>query len=663
MNLTKEDISQRILDPGVVVLAFALWAVVIYYAYTFNIPEKQYGVLFLGGALSVYVLDQAKDSVEVGDWIDTLLLVVSGAVIVYTTAYMTLNFDTLIQQYGYALTHEYWMAGAILTVMIYLTWREYGLNFFLVAIIGIGYGLFGDIVPGVLGHAPIPLRRLLRELVINYEGIYGNLTRLVARWISLFLLFSGLMRGFGAFEYILQLAMKSNRYISSGVAQSAVLASAIIGMVNGSQTANAGITGSITIPTMTDYNIEEETAAAIESVASTSGQVLPPVMGTGAFIMASLLGVAYVEIIIATLIPTTILVLCIAVAVHYTSLGQDVDPDARIEDILDYKKTREEMLLDTVKFGVPFATLIYTLGIAQFTIIYAGLLTVVTMLITGFGIPLVENILTDRGNVLNGIWTAVDQTIDGLRFGAVTAAPIIIVLAIINAVVDVLLITGIPSKLSLMLLDLSGGVPAIAFALAMLIGLILGLGMPTAAAYLIVALVISPTLISQFGVPPLAAHFFAFYTAILAGLTPPVAPTVAVAAGIANADFFKACFEAFKISAALFVLPFTFVYNPEILTNPFSIGALTVGVLVLGGALVITYGLNHYTVVGRVTDSTTRPKRVVYFLLPLIYFLLGAIAMIYPDMLFQLAVLSTAGVFVFLTRITINEENPTVQYP
>jgi TRAP transporter 4TM/12TM fusion protein len=574
---------------------------------------------------------------------------------------MTLNFDTLIQQYGYALSHEYWMAGAILSVMIYLTWREYGLNFFLVAVIGIGYGLFGDVIPGALGHAPIPLRRLLRELVINYEGIYGNLTRLVARWISLFLLFSGLMRGYGAFEYILQLALKSNRFISSGVAQSAVLASAIIGMVNGSQTANAGITGSITIPTMTDYDIRGESAAAIEAVASTSGQVLPPIMGTGAFIMASLLGVAYVNIIIAILIPTVILVVSIAIAVHFTSLGQDVDPNAKVEDILEQKKTRTEMLLDTFKFGVPFAALIYTLGIAQFTVVYAGLITVVTMLITGFGVPLVKNTLVNRKNVITGLRTAFSQTIDGVRFGAVTAAPIIIVLAIINAVVDVLLITGIPSKLSLMLLDLAGGVAAIAFVLSMVIGLILGLGMPTAAAYLIVALVIAPTLISQFGVNPLAAHFFAFYTAILAGVTPPVAPTVAVAAGIANADFFRACFEAFKISASLFVLPFTFVYNPVILTDPFSLEALSVGILVLGGALVITYALNHYTTTGRLTESTTRLKQIPYLLLPLVYFLLGAIAMIYPNRMFQLAVLAAAGGLVFLTRINSGSVMPNAE--
>jgi TRAP-type uncharacterized transport system fused permease subunit len=211
------------------------------------------------------------------------------------------------------------------------------------------------------------------------------------------------------------------------------------------------------------------------------------------------------------------------------------------------------------------------------------------------------------------------------------------------------------------LLGLSGGVAATAFALSMLIGLILGLGMPTAAAYLIVALVIAPTLISEFGVNPLAAHFFAFYTAILAGVTPPVAPTVAVAAGIANADFFEACFEAFKISAALFVLPFTFVYNPVILTNPFSLEALSVGVLVLGGSLVITYGLNHYTTVGRVTESTTRLKQAAYTLLPLVYFLLGAFVMIYPNRMFQLAVLVAAGVLVFLTRITVGDEVPNVQ--
>jgi len=343
---------------------------------------------------------------------------------------------------------------------------------------------------------------------VSVDGFYGFLTRLVAAWIALFLLYAGLLKAYGAFDLILRLAVRSAKYVDSGIAQTAVVASAVIGSVNGSQTANAGMTGSFTIPLMKENGIKPETAGGIEAVASTSGQVLPPVMGAGAFIMASLItGITYVDVIIAGLIPAAILVVSITIAVHYVAAPQIENPE--MDGLIGEAMDRRTMVLESVKYGVPLLILIYILGVLQYTVMTAALYTAVSMIAFGIGIPQIQATLDGESNT-EALFGTLEQTIDGFREGVIVVAPVTIILAAINGVVDILMATGVPTAISLTLLDLSGGIPIIAFVLAMIICIILGLGMPTTAAYTVVALLVAPTLISQFLVPELAAHFFVF---------------------------------------------------------------------------------------------------------------------------------------------------------
>lgn len=621
--------------------SLGFWAVVIAYALTQRMPRAQFGIAFLGSITSVYVLDDVLIALEEDDRRELLSLVPTGLVVLVTAGYMFFNFETLYSvRVGYALGYEYVLAGAFTLAMLYLTYREFGRVFLGILVLAILYGLFGSVVPGVLGHGGITPTRLLRILVIEIDGFFGTLTRLVGAWLALFLLYAGLLQAYGGFDLMIRLAIRSSRYVRSGVAQSAVLASMVIGSINGSTAANTAMTGSFTIPLMKKNGMRSDTSGAIESVASTVGQVLPPVMGAGAFIMASLLGTEYATVVIAGTLPALIMVGAIGVAVHYSSIAQVTDADVDVAEFVDTQKTIRDIAIDGVKFLVPFVVLVYTLGIAQYTVISAALYTAAAMVFTGVVVPVVR-----AGFGVEPVGVAarrtVVQTVEGARFGALSLAGIAIIIAAINGVVTILLTTGVPSAISLALIDISGGVMLVAVVLAMVISIILGLGMPTAAAYLIVALLIAPTLSGEFGVPKIAAHFFVFYCSILAAITPPIATSVAVATGISEGDFWQTSVEAIKIALPLFVLPFAFIYNPELVAGGLSVQTVLSAGLVFVGAVGLTHGVNYvHRPFGlpRTADPGLRSLFVVA----------GIVAMVYPGFALRagVAALVVAGLVV-----------------
>lgn len=659
-----EHISMRNI---LIALSVGFWGLIIIYAHTQALFEAQahYGIVFLGGILLLYIftelmdmagggrdhlIDDLKRAYGPGNRIHGILLTISAIIILITVTYMSVNFESLyIERPGRAYSQEYTMAVAFTLTMIYLTWRAFGVTFLAVVVIGIGYGYFGWIMPGVLSHAGLPVERILRIIVISVSGFFGFLNQLTATWIALFLLYAGLLKTYGAFDLILRFALKSMYYVGSGIAQVAVVSSTIIGSINGSQTANAGMTGSFTIPLMKENGMRSETAAGIESTASTAGQVLPPVMGAGAFIMASLIqGISYVDVLIAGLLPAAILVVSIVVAVHYVATPQltGVDPDSitQNQEII----SRGEFTAQAVKFGLPFLLLIYFLGIVQTTVMTAALYTAVAMIITGTVIPLIQSIigLTEESaqqSILRTLW----ETIDGGRQGVIVLAPVAIILAAINAVVDILTTTGVPGGITLALIDLSGGELAIAAVLAMVICIILGLGMPVTASYTVVALLVAPTFINQFFLPDLAAHFFVFYAAILSSVTPPIATACAVACGIAKSDFWETCYEAIKISAPLFVLPFTFVFHPEIVSAQLDSVTMITALFALCGSLAIIHGINYQFTF---SNPITFGARFAFFIS-------GVFTMVYPARTIQVVALGILAIM-YLLQIVFGRPIP-----
>ena len=646
-------------------LSLVLWLGVIAFAYTRAVPQSQYGMAFLGAALGLYVftelmdlagggrgplLEDLKQAFSPENRLHAVALTISAVIVVVWAFYSTLYWEAIyVDRPGIAFTHEYVLAALFWIAMTYLTWRSFGMTFVVVLLGGLFFGYYGQLFPGVLNHAGFPMERLLRITAIGPTGFFGFLTQLVASWIALFLLYAGMLKTYGAFDLILRLALRSMNIVSSGVAQVAVLSSTIIGSINGSQTANAGMTGAFTIPLMKRNGIHSDTAAGIESTASTAGQVLPPVMGAGAFIMASLVvGITYIDVLVAGLIPAAILVISIVIAVHYVASPQlaDADPDNAIGAL--EPMPRVTFIGEAIKFGIPFLVLVYLLGIVQVTVMTAALYTVIAMAITGITFPLLQSFHantteTPTESLKRTGW----ETVDGAKEGVYVLAPVTIILAAINGVVDILTTSGVPGAISLALMDLSGGELAVAAVLAMIICIILGLGMPVTASYTVVALLVAPTFINQFFLPDLAAHFFVFYAAILSSVTPPIATACAVACGIARTDFWKTCYEAIKISAPLFVLPFAFVFHPEIVSAEINAITLVTSVFALVGSVAIIHGINYPFSFSTPVNAVARVA----------FFTSGVGTMVHPSRTVQIAGLASVIVLAVL-QVVFGDPNP-----
>jgi TRAP transporter 4TM/12TM fusion protein len=573
----------------------------------------------------IYITDEIISSLRDGKRLTATTLAILGAITAVSTVYLLMEYLDLIRtRVGYAYTHEYVLAIGMTIVIGYITYRKYGLAFFLVFTGAIIYGLTGQHVPGVFGHSGFSYERLLQILVTDIRGFYGSLTQIIAAWVALFLLYAGLLRGYNAFDLIIRIAFYAATFVKSGVAQSAVIASMIIGSVNGSAAANAAMTGSFTIPMMKKSGMQKDSAAGIEAVASSGGQMLPPVMGAAAFVMASLLGMTYWDVMIRGVVPAIIFLISVGIAVHYTAVGQIQTGSLDVTKHVGVMKSKQQLVWEGLRFFIPLTLLVFILGYLRWTVVTAALYTVFAMILTGITFPVIETIVWKNETVRKTLRTQFKNTLSGFVYGAEILAPIAIIVATINAVVDISQATGVPASLTLALLDLSGGVMLIAILLAMLICIFLGLGMPTVAAYTIVAILVAPTLTQLFSIPELAVHYFVFYAAVLSGLTPPIAIAVVVASGVAGSNFWRTSAEALKIAAPLYVLPIAFIYNPELIVGDISIPTLASVLLTIAGAGTIVHGLNY---TGQMLQFGTVSDKFVR----LIFVSLGIVAMTHPE--------------------------------
>ena len=636
---TSDKSGLDIANDVVTGLAILTWIWILYFALTQGIQRILFTITFIGSVTLVYLGNELIEAYEDDSILELITLSLSAVITIGTTAYLIAFYNTLLRvRVGTALPREYAIAIAFFLVILYLSYRAYGLTFLAVIVGVLLYGLYGNHAPGILRHAGFSVERMMSIMILDFQGVYGSISRIIATWVALFLLYAGLMRGFGAFDLIMRIGLKAASYVKSGVALSAVTSSIIIGSITGSQAANTAITGSFTIPLMKETGMESGTAGGIESVASTGGQIMPPIMGAAAFVMASLLGITYLDVIVAGIVPALIFYGSVTFAVHYKGVGQlggqgvEIDVESQFEE----KMTQREFIIQCFRFGIPFALLIYILGVLQYTVLTAALYTIVAMFVTGFTFPLIQSWLADE-SLWSEFVSLLGDAANGFREGAMILAPIAIIIAAINGVVDVFEASGIPGVLSLALLDLSGGVMINAVILAFVISIVLGMGMPTVAAYVIVAALIAPALVQQFFVPDLAAHFFVLYAAILSGLTPPIAIAVVVATGIAESNFWKTTHEALKISAPIYVLPFAFVYNPELVTGGFGLGTLFSGLVALAGALGIAHGLNYY-------GKYFHESPFVKFPIKAVFFVLGVLAMVYPGMTVRLGCVAAIAV-------------------
>lgn len=443
-------------------------------------------------------------------------------------------------------TSDAWPALAGLAVFLELCRRLWGWGLFGVGAFGVVYLLWGQGLPGIMAHAGFSLTEVAEALWYNTnKGVFGSITNIVLSTVFIFIIFGVLLEGTGSGDTLLKFAFLATRRTRGGPAHAAILASSMFGTMSGSTVANIVGTGTFTIPMIKKRGFSPTFAAGIEATASSGGQIMPPIMGAAALVMADLTGVGYLSIIVAALFPALF---------YYFSLFSAVTVEARRQGIevqpltIDDKITRVD-LINSVLFVGPILTVIGSL-IAGTSTSAAGFNAVVVLLALSVVNPDV------RRDPLR-IWRSFLK-------GARSGATLLIAIAAIGILVGSLDSTGLGLKLANVIAEIRGESLFSALLVAMAGALVLGMGMPTLPAYLIIILVMGPA-IQALGVSMLTAHMFVFYYGVASSLTPPVAIAAYAAAPIAGANPLMTAFMSFRLGMAKFIIPFVFAYYPSIL--------------------------------------------------------------------------------------------------
>tara|TARA_B100002003_G_scaffold90954_1_gene84929 strand:- start:120 stop:2048 length:1929 start_codon:yes stop_codon:yes gene_type:complete len=433
-----------------------------------------------------------------------------------------------------------------LIVIVELTRRVWGWTLFVVSLLSLIYILWGQDLPGVLRHSGFSYEQLAENLWFNLnKGIFGSITNIVINVVLIFVLFGVMLESTGAGQTLLKYAFRLTQKTRGGPAHAAIIASGLFGTMSGSPVANIVGTGTFTIPIIKKRGFSPEFSAGVEATASCGGQIMPPIMGAAALVMADLAGIPYLFLITAALIPALFYYISLFLGVTVEARKQGIEP---ITDLEAYKITPQDRL-NAIMFVAPILSVIIGL-VMGFSPAMAGFFALVVLLLCSIVNPEV------RKNPA--------RLLRGLISGGVNAAELMISVAAIEIVVGVMDTTGLGLKFAGMVENIGNQQLFLSLFVAMTGALILGMGMPTLPAYLIIVLIMGPA-IKLLGLSTLVVHLFVFYYGVASSLTPPVAIAAYVAAPIAGANPIMTALMALRIGAAKFIIPFAFAYYPTLL--------------------------------------------------------------------------------------------------
>ncbi|WP_370303166.1 TRAP transporter permease [Pseudooceanicola sp.] len=485
------------------------------------------------------------------------------------------DYDRILNRIEYVdrLTALDQLMGVLLIVLIVeASRRVIGWAMALVVLIAIAYAFAGPWLPGGLSHRGLSWQTFLDQQVMTMNGVFTTPIAVSATYVVIFIMFGAFLVKTGMGETIIKMAQAFAGHTKGGPAKVAIISSAFFGSINGSSVANVVSTGSFTIPLMRGIGYRPHFAAAVETVASVGGQFTPPVMGAAAFIMVEITGIGYGTILLAATIPALLYFAAVLVAVHLEA--------GRLElPVLEKKSWAEtgRIMIDMIPFLVPVTVLIYLLMNGS-SPIKAGFWALVSLFVTAM--------------LRKSTRLSLKDILEALEIGARNAALIAVTCAAAGVVIGVVNGLGVGVKFASTILSFSQGVPLLALALVMLASIILGMGLPTSAAYVIVASVAAPPLV-ELGMSQLAAHMFVLFFACLSSMTPPVAIASYAAAGLAGADPSRTGFTAVRIGLAGFLIPYLFVLSPPLLMDGDALQialAVTTGLFGVGALAVATIG-------------------------------------------------------------------------
>ncbi|WP_071431933.1 TRAP transporter permease [Angelakisella massiliensis] len=515
------------------------------------------------------------------DWLCILLTVVSGA-------YVILNYDTyvVIMQTG-KLTTGLYVFGLIVTLLVIeATRRCLGWILPIISLITVAYALFGGNLPGILGHRGYSFQRVVTT-IFSDQGVLGTAIGVSASNVFLFLLFAAFLSVSGADKIFQDIAIALTGKKRGGPAKMAVVASCLFGSISGSAVANVVSTGAFTIPLMKRQGYQKRFAGAVEAVASTGGQIMPPIMGAAAFVLADISGTPYGTVCLAALLPALMYYLTLFKMVDLESVkyGLQGVPEEELPNL-------KESVAKGFKLFIPLAILLFLLLVVQTTPMLAAIYAMIAIIVCGF---------LDKNDRLT-----FQNIIDGFVEGGKSLPSVVAACACAGIVTGMFALTGLGLKFSDFIVSMGGSSIILSLLLSMIVCVILGMGLPTTASYIICATAIAPALV-KIGVMPLAAHLFLLYFACISAITPPVAVASYAAAGLAEENPMKVGFTAVKLGIAGFVLPFVFTLNTDYLHMSFDVLTLFTWV----SAFVVCYAA-ACAIQGYVEQKITIFERIGY---------------------------------------------------
>lgn len=577
-----ETLSRFVLRWGKILLS----GFIVYDAFYPMAPLEERGLFLLGLFFLVFFHQITRTNRRAGKGAYALLLLLS--LIVF--GYVILSYNGIEIRSGLVLPGEIVLAVLAVVIILESTRRVVGWPLAALAVFFLAYAVFGEYLPRFLGgYGGFDIRRMTTFLYLSDNGIFGVVTYVLFKYVFLFVMFGKLLEASGAMSYIIDLCRRLVGRFTGGPAMVAVVSSGFMGSISGSAVANVMVTGSVTIPLMKKVGFEPQMAGAVEAAASTGGQFMPPVMGAAAFLIAQFLGISYLAVVKAAVIPAVLYYFGVLAAVYVYSArsglkGLDPADLPRLRKIV----VRPEGLV----FWLSVLSLIYFL-VKGFSPIRAALYAMAVGVLVSWVKPA-------QGLGVKKVLKAMEETAGDFLMIGVAGACVGIIMA-------VLLMTGLAMRFSFIVIGLAGGSLLIALFLTMIASIVLGMGLPTSIAYIVLAMTSAPALI-QLGVLPLAAHFFIFYTGMMAMVTPPVALAAYAGATLAGADFWRTGVRATILALPANLIAFAFVYDPAFLGvgSPFHILRVS-----LTAALGV--GFLSFALIGRVKNSREIVGRVLAF--------------------------------------------------
>ena len=552
------------------ILAICFVAFHLYTAAFGTMPGIAQKSIHLGFLLVIFYINAMVDSEK--RW-EQIFLGIMALFALGGCAYITILDENLQLRAGIVYASDILFAILLIIASFEACRRKMGNPLVIITLVFVAYAFLGKYIPGFLNQPGMTLKKFTSLVYLTTDGIFGSPLYASASYVVLFVLLGAIMSVSGIGDYMTNLATSLFGHMRGGPAKVAVVASGFFGSISGSPTANVIGTGTFTIPMMKKNGFEPEFAAAVEATASTGGAIMPPIMGSTAFIMAEMLGIPYTAVAKAALIPAILYFLAVlfGVDIYAAKHGLKGIPRSQLPKV--------RSMLKQIYMLAPLIFLIFCMAVFNMTIVRSGLLTIIVTLV------LVE--INPKTRMTKEQWLQIPvQTVK-------SAVSVGIACAMAGIISGVIMGSGLGYRISSILTSVAGTSMLLLLVLTMVVSLIMGMGVPTTAAYLVLASLVAPTMI-QLGIPPLAAHMFIFYFGCISSITPPVALAAYAGAGLAGCDPNKTGYKAFRLAFCSFLMPYLFVYNPVLLMEGGVLDILWSLVTALIGAYLLASGFEGF---------------------------------------------------------------------